>query len=350
MTHIIKAEYLWLDGARPTQRLRSKTRLLPIEGSTPALQDFPEWGFDGSSTYQATGDDSDLKLRPVRFVKDPTRQGDACLVLCEVFNYDDSPHPSNKRARLRALLDGGVSKAQAWFGFEQEYTLFRGTTPLGWPQDGYPAPQGPYYCGVGARNVFGRELVERHIDACMDAGVMIYGVNAEVMPGQWEFQVGYRGITDEQADPLTTSDHLWFARWLLHRLSEKEGVHVSFDCKPVFGDWNGAGMHTNFSTEEMRTAGKGLAAIEAAVVKLSRKHDAHIAVYGAGLEHRLTGLHETCAITEFRHGVADRGASIRVPSHVSDKGCGYMEDRRPGANADPYDVCDRILRTICDVE
>lgn len=343
----VLAEYIWLDGAEPTQQLRSKTRVVPVGAEEEiALSSFPQWGYDGSSTYQAQGGDSDLILEPARYCPDPAKADEAYLVLCEVLDPEGKPHSSNKRAELRRVLDEGGAALESWFGFEQEYTLLRDGRPLGFPKDGYPAPQGPYYCGVGVQQVFGRELAEEHFAACVDAGLMIYGMNAEVMPGQWEFQVGYRGLEGESADPLATSDHLWLARWLLHRLGEDHGVSVSIDNKPMRGDWNGAGLHTNFSTQAMRQVPGGMAAIETAAKAMSSEHEAHIAVYGAGLAERLTGAHETCSINEFKYGVADRGASIRIPRHVALKGGGYLEDRRPGANANPYEVCTRLLKTV----
>lgn len=334
------AEYIWLDGAKPTQKLRCKTRVLSDD-----VVDYPDWSFDGSSTYQSAGSDSDLILRPVRAVKDPVRGGGNVLVLCEVFNSDGTTHATNTRAKLRDLLDG--CSDDPWVGFEQEYTLFSGQSPLGWPQGGYPVAQGPFYCGVGADEVSGRALVEAHTRACLDAGIMIFGINAEVMLGQWEFQVGYRGVAEETADPLTVSDHLWLARWLLYRLGENYGISATLDQKPVRGDWNGAGNHTNFSTKYTRDKNTGMNAIEEAIDKLKEKHARHIRDYGAGLEQRLTGKHETCSISKFKCGASDRTASIRVPAHVVSNGYGYFEDRRPGANCDPYLVSARLIETVC---
>ncbi len=342
-----QGEYIWLDGAKPSQKLRSKTRILPDRDHK--LEDLPTWGYDGSSTFQADGEDSDLVLKPVHLVHDPIRGEGNYLVLCEVNNPDGTPHSSNSRAHLRGLLDKGASKSEPWFGFEQEYTLMHNGRPLGWPEGGYPAPQGPFYCGVGSDEVFGRELVEEHTLACLEAGIMLFGINAEVMPGQWEFQVGYRGMEGETADPLTVCDHLVLARWLLFRLGEEHNIAATLDPKPVKGDWNGAGKHTNFSTKEMRDKSTGMSAIENAIKRLGERHAEHIKVYGHGLAERLTGLHETCSITDFRSGVADRGASIRIPRHVADDGYGYLEDRRPGANADPYEVAHILLETVCEL-
>lgn len=343
----MRAEYIWLDGSKPTKQLRSKTRILQLEPNRSyQLSDFPDWGFDGSSTYQAPGKDSDLTLRPVNFVRDPIRGEPNVLVMCEVLNYDGSPHVSNTRAILRKEMDGGGREHGVLVGIEQEYTLFQNGRPFEWPENGFPSPQGPYYCAVGAQNIFGRHLVEAHTEACIDAGIMIFGTNAEVMPSQWEFQIGYRAAKDESADPLNVSDHLWFARWLLQRLGEDFGIEISLDCKPIKGDWNGAGAHTNFSTKEMRDPKTGWQAILALVDALSKNHASHIAVYGEGLAERLTGHHETCDINTFRMGERDRGASIRIPEDVSRKRCGYIEDRRPGANCDPYLVCAQLLKTL----
>lgn len=343
-----QAEYIWLDGSTPTQKLRSKTRIVSLPVDEPAtISIFPQWSFDGSSTYQAAGNDSDLLLEPVNFVTDPIRGEGNFLVMCEVLNPDGTPHITNQRAGLREIMEAGAAIEDPWIGFEQEYTLTKGSSPLGFPETGYPAPQGPYYCSVGSNVAFGRNVVEAHTKACIDANLMIYGINAEVLPGQWEFQIGYRGVKGESADPLNVSDHLWIARWLLYRIAEDFGVVPSFDAKPVKGDWNGSGKHTNFSTSSMRDPQTGMKAIEKAIEALSHKHKEHIAVYGDGLAERLTGLHETASIHEFRGGIADRGASIRIPQPVALKGYGYLEDRRPAANADPYAVSARILETIC---
>jgi glutamine synthetase len=347
MGTISKVTYIWLDGKKPTQRCRCKTRILYLESQEPKLEDFPQWGFDGSSTYQAEGQNSDLLLEPVRAIRDPlSREGHHYLLLCEVLDADGKPHTSNTRAALRvglqALPDEGI-----WIGFEQEYTLFKKQHPLGWPEGGYPAPQGPFYCGVGADEVFGRPLVMEHTQACLDAGLMIFGTNAEVMPGQWEFQIGYRAFPGEEADPLTVSDHLWLARWLLYRLGENYTISVKLDPKPIAGDWNGAGMHTNFSTAAMRDPKTGQATLDHAVSALEATHDEHVRHYGAGLARRLTGSHETASIDTFSCGISDRGCSIRIPRPVADQGYGYFEDRRPGANADPYVVSNMLVQTVC---
>lgn len=341
-------EYIWLDGAKPTQKLRCKTRVIECKGFFDDDTDhYPDWSFDGSSTYQSDGNSSDLVLSPVRIVKDPIRGGNNTLALCEVLNCDGTPHRTNTRAKLRNALDNGGSTYEPWIGFEQEYTLFDGQSPLGWPNRGYPAPQGPFYCGVGADEVAGRKLVEAHTRACLEADLMLFGINSEVMLGQWEFQVGYRGIGGETADPLTVSDHLWLARWLLYRLGEQFGISATLDQKPVRGDWNGAGNHTNFSTKFTRNENSGPGAIKEAIEKLKAEHNSHVKEYGVGLEERLTGKHETCSVNTFKSGVSDRTASIRIPGQVAKKGYGYFEDRRPGANCDPYLVSIKLIETVC---
>lgn len=345
-----KVTYIWIDGAEPTQTLRSKTKIVKYNGKPLTPKELPKWNFDGSSTNQASGHDSDLALVPVCVVTDPIAGEGNFLAMCEVMNPDGTPHASNKRARLVEVMEHGGKDSDPWMGFEQEYTLFRGQQPLGWPERGYPAPQGPFYCGVGSDEVFGRYLVDAHAQACIDAGLMIYGINAEVMPGQWEFQIGYRDIEGEKADPITVCDHLWLARWLLYRLGEDFDVNARLHPKPVKGDWNGAGNHTNFSTRETRDPKTGMDAIHKAIKALEARHEDHIAVYGADLELRLTGKHETASIHQFIAGVGHRGASIRIPRPVAEKGYGYLEDRRPGANANPYEVAAILVETICNVK
>jgi glutamine synthetase len=342
----IIAEYIWIDGSVPTQKLRSKTKIVHnLESEDQVkLSDFPRWTFDGSSTNQAEGDMSDCLLEPVRMVYDPIRGGDAYLVLCEVLSANGKAHPSNERAKLRGILDQGAGDTESWLGFEQEYTLYQGSRPLGFPSERrFPAAQGPYYCGVGADEVYGRDLVEVHLEACLEADLIVSGVNAEVMPGQWEFQVGGPGGT-----PLVASDHLWLSRWLLYRIGEEMGISATLDPKPVPGDWNGAGMHTNFSTKAMRAQG-GWDAIIEGIEAIGARIDEHLAAYGVGYEMRLTGHHETCRFDEFKYGVSDRTASVRIPAQVATDRCGYLEDRRPNANADPYAVTRVILESVCNL-
>ncbi|GIG00171.1 glutamine synthetase [Catellatospora citrea] len=329
---VYKAEYIWIDGARPTAGLRSKTKII-ADGVEPGI-----WGFDGSSTRQAEGHRSDRVLQPVAVFPDPIRGGADVLVMCEVLNIDGTPHESNTRALLRPVAERFAAQ-QPLFGIEQEYTFFHSGRPLGFPDGGFPAPQGSYYCGVGADDIHGRAVVEQHLENCLTAQLSISGVNAEVMPGQWEFQVG-------PLSPLDVADQLWVARWLLLRTAEDFGVEVTFDPKPAKGDWNGAGAHTNFSTHAMRD---NYDAITEACEALGRddKPLKHIGNYGAGVEDRLTGAHETAPWTHYSYGVSDRGASVRIPWQVEVDKKGYIEDRRPNANVDPYVVTRLLVDTCC---
>jgi len=328
----VQAEYIWIDGLN---ELRSKTKTL--EHVPKSVDDLPEWNFDGSSTEQAPGHDSDIILIPVTIFADPFRKGHNKLVLCETYNPDGTPNKTNFRHSAKKIMEAHAD-AHPWFGIEQEYTLFdTDGQVLGWPKGGFPGPQGPYYCGVGAKKVFGRDVVEAHYKACLYAGVTISGVNAEVMPGQWEFQVG-------PCEGIDMGDHLWMARYLLNRVSEDFGIVVSLSPKPIPGDWNGAGCHTNYSTDAMRAEG-GIKAIEEAINKMSLRHAEHIAVYGDDNDKRLTGRHETGHIGTFSYGVANRGASIRIPRHVAAQGKGYLEDRRPASNIDPYRVTHIVVES-----
>ncbi len=328
-----KLEYIWLDGYTPTQSLRSKTKI--VSKFSGKLSDCPIWSFDGSSTQQAPGGSSDLLLKPVALFPDPDRK-DGWLVMTEVLNADGTPHPSNGRA----LIDDEDS--DFWFGFEQEYFLWDNETnkPLGFPVHGYPGPQGPYYCGVGAGKAYGRHIVEDHLDQMIAAaGINIEGINAEVATGQWEFQIFAKGARE-------AGDQVWVARYLAERNGEKYGVSINWHCKPVHGDWNGSGMHANFSNSTLREAGS-----RDVFEKICRAFEPvikeHIEVYGADNHLRLTGLHETQSIDKFSFGISDRGASIRIPISTVENGWkGYLEDRRPNSSADPYKVAARIIRTV----
>ena len=333
-----KLEYLWLDGYQPVRNLRGKTQIKEYS-SFPTLEQLPLWGFDGSSTLQAEGKSSDCVLKPVAVYPDSSRKN-GVLVMCEVMMPDGvTPHPSNDRATI--LDDEGT-----WFGFEQEYFLYQDGRPLGFPENGFPAPQGPYYTGVGYKNVgdIARQIVEEHLDLCLDAGINHEGINAEVAKGQWEFQIFGKGSKK-------AADEIWVARYLLERLCEKYAVDVEYHCKPLGKDldWNGSGMHANFSTEYMRTVG-GKDYFEALMAAFDKYKDEHIAVYGPDNHLRLTGLHETQSIDKFNYGVANRGASIRVPhSFVNNGYKGYLEDRRPNSQGNPYQIASRILKTISEV-
>ena len=330
-----KLDYIWLDGYSPVQNLRTKCQLKDFD-SFPTVEELPMWGFDGSSTQQADGGDSDCMLKPVAVYPDIENEF-GVLVLCEVMNPDGTPHVSNVRATIPD--DPGT-----WFGFEQEYFLMEDGKPYGFPTTGYPEPQGEYYCGVGFGNVgsIARTLVEEHLYACLHAGINHEGINAEVAKGQWEFQVFGKGSKK-------AADDIWMARFLLLRISEKYELDIEWHCKPLKGDWNGSGMHANFSTEKMREEG-GKEYFEKLMAGFEKNTAEHIAAYGPDNHLRLTGLHETQSIDKFSWGIADRGASIRVPhSFANNDWKGYIEDRRPNSQGNPYAIAARIIQTIQEV-
>ncbi|KAH8333914.1 hypothetical protein KR059_004461 [Drosophila kikkawai] len=334
----VQATYLWIDGTGENIRLKDRV----LDKVPSSVEDLPDWQYDGSSTYQAHGENSDTTLKPRALYRDPFKPGkNDVIVLCDTYNADGNPTASNKRAAFQAAVEK-IGSQEPWFGIEQEYTLLDvDGRPFGWPENGFPAPQGPYYCGVGADRVYARDLVEAHAVACLYAGIDFAGTNAEVMPAQWEYQVG-------PSNGMKASDDLWVSRYILQRIAEEYGVVVTFDPKPMEGQWNGAGAHTNFSTKAMRADG-GIKAIEEAIEKLSKQHERHIKAYdpkeGKDNERRLVGRLETSSIDKFSWGVANRAVSVRVPRGVAAAGKGYFEDRRPSSNCDPYAVCGALVRT-----
>jgi len=336
----VLAEYVWLDAH---QVPRSKTMTMTCKPRN--VKDLRIWNYDGSSTEQAEGGNSEVLLHPRRIFTDPFRGAPHILVYADVYNaWDGKPSIGNTRAECAEVMEK-YKKHDPWFGIEQEYTLMRPgkvgtipTQPLGFNKDGSePAPQGPYYCSAGTGNSIGRKVADEHYVKCLEAGVKIAGTNAEVMPGQWEFQVG-------PCRNLEMGDHLTIARYIMLRVTEDHDVICSFSPKPRDGDWNGAGCHTNFSIKEMRAKG-GYDVIIKVCEAFGKVAKEHISEYGEGNEKRLTGAHETCSINEYKFGVADRGASIRIPRDAEKDGRGYMEDRRPAANCDPFKVTSRMMKT-----
>jgi len=335
----VQAEYIWIGGSGEDIRCKTKT----LDGKVTAVDELPSWNYDGSSTGQAPGEDSEVILKPVSIFPDPIRGGDNILVMCETYTPEGEPLPTNTRHFAAQCMEKAKSH-EPWFGIEQEYTLFDRDlkTPFGWPKDGNaPGPQGPFYCSVGIENAYGRYIAEAHYRACMNAGIQISGINGEVMPAQWEYQVG-------PCVGIDAADQLWISRYLLYRVAEDFGAVATLDPKPIEG-YNGAGCHTNYSTKKMREEG-GMEVILQAVEKLKERHQHHIEAYGKGNERRLTGGYETANINTFKAGVADRGASIRIGRDTANKGMGYFEDRRPAANMDPYVVTSLLVESTILLE
>jgi glutamine synthetase len=327
---------VWIGG---NYELRSKTRVL--DKIVESVDDLSVWNFDGSSTSQAEGNDSEVIIKPRALFNDPFRGGDNKLVLCDTYKPNGEALFNNHRIWAKEIFDQKLEE-EPWFGLEQEYFMIdpRTMKPLGYDET---KKQGQYYCSVGSENSFGRHIAEYHLKACMIAGVKLSGINAEVAPGQWEFQVG-------PCTGIEQGDHLWMARYILHKVSEHYNVIIDFEPKPLLGDWNGSGCHTNYSTKNMRegTDDKtGLDFINEAIEKLSHSHNEHMIVYGTGNELRMTGEHETARFDQFSHGIANRGASIRIGNENYSNKKGYFEDRRPSSNCDPYLVTGMLFKTTC---
>ena len=341
----IIVEYVWIGGK---EELRSKSRVLSkkdigfIDTNNLSQIRLPNWNYDGSSTCQAQGSDSEVIIIPQRIIRCPFRKGDNIIVMCDEYMPNGDPIPTNHRFLAKAIFDKKPEE-HPWYGLEQEFFLVNNKTnkPLGFNGESYcdPTEQGQYYCSIGADNAFGREVLEDALANMLYAGLTVSGINAEVAPGQWEYQIG-------PVEGIDAADQLWLSRYILQRTAEKYNVRIDFEPKPLSGDWNGSGCHTNYSTKSMREEG-GLKVIEDAIERLSKKHLEHIVVYGKNNEHRMTGKHETASYYKFTHGRANRGASVRIGNDVIAKGYGYFEDRRPSSNMNPYQVISKIFETTC---
>eukprot|EP00796_Vickermania_ingenoplastis_P001158 gene1158-683_t len=353
-SHAVRVTYIWLAGKNAHHDIRSKDRTLYLTKEQLQLEPkqllatgcFPVWNFDGSSTGQATGPDTEILLHPVNaypccLPRHTQSNLPWIVVLAECYYPNGKPTSDNSRAVARKIFEQ-LPEEKPWFGMEQEFFLTRNNRPVGWPDRGFPAPQGPYYCSTGANVAFGRKYLDMMYETCLQMGIKVSGTNAEVTPGQWEFQVG-------PCEGIEMGDQLTVARWVLLRILEEDGLDVDYRAKPVEGDWNGSGMHTNFST--VSTRGKdGLDVIHQYIERMQKTVPKDIIFYGPENDKRLTGKHETSKATEFASGVGTRTTSIRIPNSVASERCGYMEDRRPAGDADPYLVSSRLFASAVGLE
>ena len=330
-------EYVWIGG---NNELRSKTKVIELNKNL-ILNDVPEWNYDGSSTKQATGEESEIIIKPKCLFMDPFRGDDNYMVMCDTYQPNGKPHKTNYRYWADDLFNQELDE-EPWFGLEQEY--FLQTLRGAWEKKIHFGeliqikPQGQYYCSAGAENSFGRNVSEEHLRCCIKAGIKISGINGEVAPGQWEFQIG-------PCVGIEQGDHLWMARYILLRVAEKYNIIVNFEPKPFQqGDWNGSGCHTNYSTKKMRED-NGLELIIETIKKLEQKHNEHMKLYGTGNEKRMTGNHETASFDKFTYGIGNRGCSVRIGNDTYKNKKGYFEDRRPSSNCDPYLVIGKIFKT-----
>ena len=362
----LKFEYIWLDGGSP-KNIRSKTRYqrMPVsripDNPNQLIRSIPKWSYDGSSTMQATAEDSDCGLSPVKVVENPMDPPSringkpiSYIILCEVTDIEGNAHETNTRSKLAnaitkreaELKEREEKSDMLLIGFEQEYTIVDPITgkPIGWSDyDGdTPPPQGNYYCGVGADVTKGRKLSEAHASLCNKIGVGVMGTNAEVMLSQWEFQTSPK-LT------LMAADDVIISRFLLQRIAEDMQLAISYNPKPVDGDWNGSGGHINFSTDYMRRE-SDIAYLNLLCVSMERYHDESVDVYGEENHKRLTGKHETSSMENFTWGEMDRSASVRIPlTTIQNGGKGHLEDRRPAANIDPYEAFNYLYGTVIKI-
>jgi glutamine synthetase len=344
-------EYIWIDG---DNELRSKTRVffdtdsefsykLGGDGIVPSPYDLPEWSFDGSSTKQAEGYDSDVFIKPQFVCIDPfnTFGQPAFLVMCDTYNKDGTPHVTNTRVECVDVTKR-ATEHDVWFGFEQEMYIYDNKThnPVGWDTKKYNE-QGRYYCSSGGDNLFIRNIMIEHMTACLKAGLHVRGMNSEVGVSQTEIQIG-------ELNAIDASDELWICRYIMNRVCERYNCYAVLHPKPLEDreTWNGSGNHTNISTNLTRKLeGDELdKEITNLCEKMKQKHSEHLKVYGNPEMNklRLTGKHETASFEKFMYGDNHRGCSIRTQ-----KGKVYFEDRRPASNMDPYKVTSRIIKTMC---
>lgn len=365
-------EYVWIDG---DYGLRSKMKCITnINEENINLNDYEKlkWNYDGSSTDQAETKSSEVILNPVKLYENKYKDYQYYkefgsnnikhyLLLCESVNENGEAVKCNNYQYAKSIFDNEESiNNKPWFGLEQEYFIINPKTgyPVGFDKKEYynsfwckvikyiepKEKQGKYYCGFNPYYNTCKKIAEKHMNICLMNGLQISGINAEVACGQWEYQIG-------PVEGIEAANQLWISRYLLLKVAEEEGYSISFEPKPItWGEWNGSGCHTNFSTEKMREGssdGKnGMDYIKESMLKLEVKHKEHIEVYGTGNEMRLTGKYETSDINKFSYGIGSRNTSVRIGNQTAKEGKGYFEDRRPSSNMDPYLVCGKLVETI----
>jgi glutamine synthetase len=344
--HKAVIEYIWIDGI---DNIRSKIRVMHnISNINSNMFEDLIWNYDGSSTNQANSDgDSEVILQPCFICKNPLKKNDNnCqnyILLCETLDSLGNPLPSNTRHLSAELFNASSENYEPWFGLEQEYFLMNDNIRKSIDKLMANNPEfkqssnTTHYCGKSIIHDE-RIIAETHLNACIEAGLTISGINSEVSFFQWEFQIG-------PVEGILAADSLIVARFLLERIAEKYGYEICYEPKP-YKKLNGSGCHINFSTKKMRDT-NGIEEIYKSIQKLETKHTEHIAVYGKNNEMRLTGKHETANIHTFTHGVGTRNTSIRIPNSVAKNGYGYFEDRRPASNVDPYLSTSIIFKTCC---
>lgn len=333
--NVIQAEYIWID---LNNNLRSKSKTLPIKSYKPGT--LPIWDFDGSSTGQAPVSNSEVILNPQAIFKDPFRQDEKnpnLLVLCDCYYPNMKAHKTNTRYPAVQIFNKHRVE-DSWFGLEQEFFVLNKDGSLYGNLEEKELKMNTFYCSVGTGNVFLRDLLETLYRACLYAGIKVSGVNLEHSCCQMEYQVG-------PVTGINAGDQLWVSRYILQRIAERFDVKISFDPKP-FDKLDGSGCHCNFSTKKMREE-KGYEIVLSAIKKLETNHLKHIKKYGDNKK-RLTGKDETSHLKKFSSGVGDRSKSVRIPRCTERDGCGYLEDRRPASNSDPYIVTSMILESCCD--
>ena len=329
----IKAEYIWIDGTEPTAKLRSKTKILDKTGP-PSCR-------SGASTARpptrppATA--SDCVLQPVFSCPDPIRGGDNVLVLAEVLYTDMTPHPTNTRAEPPRSPTSTPTRSRC--SASSRSTPCSSAAARSASPRTATRPPGPRTTAASAptRSTAAR-LVEAHIER-------LHRGRPRHLRHQRRGHARPVGVPDRPARPprgrrpavdrpVAALPHRRGLRHQRHPRPQAGPGRLERRRRPhqLLHQGDARGLRRRSSPPARRSAEKPLE---------------HVKVYGFGIEDRLTGLHETAPWNEFSYGVSNRGASVRIPWQVEVDKKGYIEDRRPNANCDPYLVTSRIVDTVC---
>lgn len=314
---LFQATYVWMSRGGVFRYKIYTLSSLNADGDFDNPDLYPTGTFDGSSTGDAEVGSSDLRIKPCAVYRDV--DGVGVFVLCDI---DTAETP---RANLLTLIENRkvFGAESCWFGFEQEYFLL--------PFESESEQDAFHYCSPTSETI-----PQHHYNECRQMGVHITGWNCEVAPNQYEFQVCAAGVS--------AADDLIMARWVLLRVCQEHDKGLLLVPKPI-PVYNGSGLHTNFSTPQMRTSPGGWSTMLKSVGLLRDRHNEHMEVYGDGNEERLSGMYETSAFDTFSWGIGSRDTSVRLQKVMKGEDKGFIEDRRPASNANPYVVCYALVNT-----
>lgn len=321
--------YVWLD---KFNILRSKTKRVE------QVNQIPIWNFDGSSTSQMDYStmNTEVLLQPIRVYIDGfnERNNENYLVLCDTYNInkDGIITPTVDNYRYGAINIFNETNLNPKFGFEQEFYLIDNENHEKLSSLTNISNKDNNYCRTTTKYTY---IMNEFYNLCLSCKIGIVGWNAEVAPFQFEYQIFGNGID--------ACDDLVMSRYVLERYMIDNNYEIKYDPK-LYENLSGSGCHINYSDVRSKEY------MDKYIKALGETHNDLMKVYGENNNKRLTGLHETSSYSVFTYGVGDRYKSVRIPNSTALGLTNYFEDRRPGANINPYMACGALVKVLSNIK